>query len=145
MRAIPQAATIALTAEERRPLEALANSRKSEAHMRDRARTVLLAASGIASRAIARAVDCTPGTASKWRVRFARARMAGLSEIGDQGADKPYGSEHDGRILVLLDCPPPARYAAWTAPFMARELVDIHKQYIWRFLRVQSKRPVFPV
>jgi hypothetical protein len=45
--------------------------RKSQARMQERAWIVLLTASGIGSRAIARAVDCTPGTASKWRVRFA--------------------------------------------------------------------------
>jgi hypothetical protein len=80
MKAIPLATTIALTIKERLELEALAGSRKSEARMRDRARIVLLAASGIGLGAIAREVGCTPGTVSKWRVRFAGRRMAGLSE-----------------------------------------------------------------
>jgi transposase len=84
---IPRATVIALTKEERQALEAIAGSRKSEARMRDRARIVLLAASGLGSRAIARDLNCTPGTASKWRVRYARDRMAGLSETGDRGAD----------------------------------------------------------
>jgi hypothetical protein len=75
MKAIPQATTIALTIEERRELEAAAGSRKSEARMRDRTRIVLLAASGIGSRAIARQADCTPGTVSKWRVRFANGSI----------------------------------------------------------------------
>ena len=26
----------------------------------------------------------------------------------------------------------------WTTPLLARELVDIHEQYIWRFLRAQK-------
>jgi transposase len=106
--------------------------------MRDRARIVLLAASGIGSRAIGREVGCTPGTASKWRVRFARDRMEGLNETGERGAERKYGPEHDRRILALLDRPPPAGYANWTAPLMARELVDVHEQYIWRFLRAHK-------
>jgi transposase len=138
MKAIPLATPIALTIKERQELEALAGSRKSEARMRDRARIVLLAASGIASRAIAREVSCTPGTVSKWRVRFASHRMAGLSETGDRGAEPKYGPEHDKRILAMLDQPPPAGYSNWTAPLLARELVDIHEQYIWRFLRRQK-------
>ena len=69
MRTIPPATPITLTPDERAALETLANSRKSEARMRDRARIVLLAADGLGSRAISRAVGCTPGTASKWRVR----------------------------------------------------------------------------
>jgi hypothetical protein len=51
---IPQATTIALTVEERKTLEAIAGSRKSEARMRDRAVIVLLAASGTGSRNRAR-------------------------------------------------------------------------------------------
>src|SRR5471030_770914 len=138
MKAILQATVIALTIEERRALEALAGSRKSEARMRDRARIVLLAASGAGSRAIAREVGCTPGTASKWRVRYASHRMAGLSETGDRGAEPRYGPEHGRRILAMLDQSPPAGYSNWTAPLLARALVDIHEQYIWRFLRAQK-------
>jgi hypothetical protein len=38
----------------------------------------------------------------------------------------------------MLDRAPPAGYANWTAPLPARELVEIHEQYIWRFLRTQK-------
>jgi transposase len=138
MKTIPQATPIVLTADERRELDALSGSRKSEVRMRERARIVLLAAGGLGSRAIGRAVGCTPGTASKWRVRYARDRMDGLSETGDRGAEPKYGPEHGQRILALLDQPPPAGYSNWTAPLLARELVDIHEQYIWRFLRAQK-------
>jgi transposase len=138
MRSIPRATPIALTAEERRTLEVLAGSRKSEARMKERATIVLLAAEGLGSRAIAREVGCMPGTVSKWRVRYARDRMAGLSETGDRGADAKYGEEHGKRVLAMLDRPPPDGYANWTAPLLARELGDIHEQYIWRFLRAQK-------
>src|SRR5260221_13698870 len=129
MKLIPRATAVALTTEERRALEALAGSRTAEARMRDRARIVLLASAGMASRAIAREVAFTPGTASKWRVRYANERMAGLSETGDRGNAPKYGPEHGQRILALLDQPPPAGYASWTAPLLARALVDIHEQY----------------
>lgn len=46
--------------------------------MRQRARIVLMAADGMAPRAIGRAVGCTTGTASKWRVRHAERRLGGL-------------------------------------------------------------------
>ena len=138
MRSPPTATPIVLTAEEQRTLEALASSRKSEARMRDRARIVLLAAAGMGSRAIGREVGCEPGTVSKWRVRYARDRMAGLSETGERGATPKYGPEHDKRILAMLDASPPDGYANWTAPLLSRELGDIHEQYIWRFLRAQK-------
>jgi transposase len=138
MKSIPMATPISLSSEERKTLEALAGARKSEARMRERARIVLLAASGLGSRAVAREVGCTPGTASKWRIRFARDRMAGLSETGDRGAERKYGPAHDQRILAMLDQPPPDGYANWTARLLSRELGDIHEQYIWRFLRAQK-------
>ena len=135
MRAIPEATAIVLTADERAALEALSRSTKSEVRMRQRARIVLLAAAGLATREIGRQVGCTTGTASKWRVRYAADRLAGLSEVGDRGAEPTYGKTHQARILALLDQPPPAGYANWSGPLLARELGDIHEQYIWRFLR----------
>ena len=138
MRIIPCATTITLTAEERTALEALARSTKSEVRMRDRARIVLLAADGLATRAIGRMVGCTTGTASKWRVRYARDRLAGLDETGNRGAAPKYGPGDQRRIFARLDQPPPAGYANWSAPLLARALGDVHEQYIWRFLRAQK-------
>src|SRR6202040_3214242 len=65
MNGIPEATPIILTEAERTELEALARSTKTEYRLRQRARIVLLAADGVASRAIGRAVGCTTGTASK--------------------------------------------------------------------------------
>jgi transposase len=138
MRAIPKATEITLSAEERRELEALSRSTKSEVRMQLRSRIVLLAAEGAATREISRRLSCTIGTVSKWRVRYAKDRMAGLAEVGERGAEPKYGAKHQQRILAMLDRPPPAGYANWTAPLMARALGDIHEQYIWRFLRAQK-------
>ena len=92
-----------MTEEERQQLERLARSTKSEARQRFRARIVLLAAAGTATREISRRLRCTIGTASKWRVRYARDRLAGLSEVGDRGAQPTYGPEHQQCILAMLD------------------------------------------
>lgn len=116
-------------------LDTLAGSRGSEARLR--ARLLLLTASGLASRAIARELGCMPGAVSNWRVRYARDRTAGLSETGKRGAEPKYGPAHNRRILALLDQPPPAGHGNWTALLLARELVDIHEPYIWRFLRAR--------
>jgi transposase len=138
MKTVPCATVITLTADERSVLEALCRSTKSEARMRFRARIVLLAAGGMGTREIGRAMGCTTGTASKWRVRYARDRLAGLDETGERGAAPKYGPTHQRRILAMLDQPPPAGYANWTAPLLARALGDVHEQYIWRFLRAQK-------
>ena len=134
---IPEATLGILTMEERADLDRLARSRRS---LRQRARIVLLAANGMASRAIGRAVGCTTGTVSKWRVRYAEKRLAGLNETGDRGAEPKYTAETNKRILTLLDQVPPKGYARWTGPLLAAALgdVDVHVQYIWRFLRAQK-------
>ena len=62
MRGIPEATVIILMAEERAELEGLARSTKTEHRLRQRARIVLLAADGVASRAIGRAVGSYRGT-----------------------------------------------------------------------------------
>jgi transposase len=79
----------------------LARSTKTEYRLRQRARIVLLAAAGVASRAIGREVGCTTGTASKWRVRYATDRLAGLDETRDRGAKPKYTAETDKRILAV--------------------------------------------
>src|SRR6266702_909147 len=138
MTGIPEATSIRLTEEERTELLSLARSTKTEYRLRQRARIVLLAAAGMASRAIGREVGCTTGTASKWRVRYARERLAGLDETGDRGAEPKYTAGTDKRILAVLDRPVPAGHGRWTGPLIAAELSDVDVQYVWRFLRAQK-------
>ena len=117
---------------------ASSRSGKTAHRLRQRARIVLLAADGMATRAIGRAVGCTTGTASKWRVRFARHRLAGLEETGRRGAAPKYTAETGKRILALLDKPPPAGYGRWSGPLLAKALGDVDVQYVWRFLRAHK-------
>jgi hypothetical protein len=58
-----------------------------------------------------RLVGCTTGTASKWRVRYARHRLAGLDETGKRGAQPNYGPEHGSFIASYNET---ARPFAWT-------------------------------
>jgi transposase len=138
MSSIPDATAIVLTAAGRAELDGLARSTRTEYRLRQRARIVLLAAEGMATRAIARTVGCTTGTASKWRVRYAEQRRAGLDETGKRGAAPRYTADTGKRILGVLDGAPPAGYARWTAPLIAAALGEVHEQYVWRFLRSQQ-------
>ncbi len=137
MNGIPEATRIVLSAEERTELEGLVRSTKTEYRLRQRARIVLLAAGGMASRAIGRTVGCTTGTTSKWRVRYADRRLAGLDETGERGAEPKYTAETGKRILALLDQPPP-KGCPLDGPLLAAALGDLDVQYVWRFLRAQK-------
>lgn len=118
-------------------LEGLVRSPRTEQRLAERARIVLHAADGMATRAIARAVGCANVTVSKWRVRFAADRLAGLADKPRPGAAPTYDAATGRRILAVLDRPPPAGFARWTAPLLAAALGDVHEQHIWRFLRAQ--------
>jgi transposase len=135
--AIREATPIVVSAEERTALEAWARAPTTEQRLVERARIVLLAADGWASRAIAREVGCARGVVSRWRVRFARDRLAGLADAPRSGKPRTYGEDAGRRILALLDRSPPAGFARWTAPLIAKELGDVSDQYVWRFLRAQ--------
>jgi transposase len=135
--AIREATPIVLTADERTTLEGWVRSGVIEHRLVERARVVLLAAAGMASRRVAREVGCARGVVSKWRVRFARDRLAGLADAPRPGKPKTYDAAVDRRILAALDRPPPTGFARWTAPLLARELGDVSDQHIWRFLRAQ--------
>jgi transposase len=135
--AIQEATPIVLTAEERRRLEGWVRSSKTERRLVERARIVLLAAAGMGSRAIGRELGCARGVVSKWRVRFARERLAGLADAPRSGKPRTYDAATDRRILAALDRPPPEGFARWTAPLLARELGDVSDQHVWRFLRAQ--------
>ena len=135
--AIREATPIVLTADERSTLESWVRSGAIEHRLVERARVVLLAATGVASRRVAREVGCARGVVSKWRVRFARDRLAGLADAPRSGKPKTYDAAVDRRILAALDRSPPAGFVRWTAPLLARELGDVSDQHIWRFLRAQ--------
>ncbi len=137
-KSISEATPIHLTELERVELEGLARSRKTEHRLRQRARIVLLAASGVATRAIGREVGCTTGTASKWRVRYAADRLAGLGESGNRGAAPKYTEETTRRILRVLDLAPPPGHGRWTGPLIAKALGDVDVQHVWRVLRAQK-------
>jgi len=119
MKTIPKATAIELTQDERTVLEGFVRSTKTEYRLRQRARIVLLAAGGMATRAIGREVGCTTGTASKWRVRFAEHRLGGFSETGRRGAAPKYTAQTGKRILALLDAPVPAGYGRWSGPLIS--------------------------
>lgn len=138
MSKLSEATRITLTQEERSELEGLARSGKTAHRTRLKARIVLMAADGVATRAIGRTLGCTTGTASKWRVRYAKDRLAGFSEAGKRGAAPKYDTGTDARILALLDQKPPQGYSNWTGPLLAKALCDVDVQYVWRFLRAQK-------
>ena len=135
---IPDAVEVRLSRKDRAELEA--RLRAPTTAQRDvlRARIVLLAAQGRSTRSVADELETMPRTVSLWRGRYAREGLAGLEERPRPGPKPKYSEATARRILAVLDQPAPSGFARWTAPLIAVELKDVHKQYIWRFLRAQK-------
>jgi len=138
MQIVPAATPVEISDEARTVLEGWSRSFKVAHRLRQRALAVLLCGEGLASRAVARKFGCTPGTASRWRVRYAREGLDGLEDRRRPGKAPSYTVATDRRILAQLDKAPAKGYARWSAPLLAEALGDVSDQYIWHFLRAQK-------
>jgi len=133
---MPGSATpIELSEQEREILRQWSRSVTTEHRLVERARIILLAAEGLATREIARRLQTRPARVSKWRTRFAEQRITGLSDNPRSGKPAKYDAETEKRILAQLDQPPPQGYAQWSGPLLARALGDVSVHQVWRVLR----------
>jgi transposase len=133
-----KATEIRLDPETRSRLEGWVRASSTEQRYVRRARIVLLAADGMASRAIAREVGVMTGIVSIWRKRFAAAGIDGLRDKPRPGAKRVYSDVTDKRILAMLDQPVPKGRARWDGKLLAKELGDVDVNYVRRFLRKQK-------
>jgi transposase len=129
---------ITLTDEERAQLTAWTRNGTSEQRMAMRARIVVAAAAGQATKEIALQMGLRPATVSKWRTRFSHGRLAGLQDGPRSGKPAIYGEETTRRILAHLDEPPPAGYSMWTGGLVAQALGDVTDDQVWKVLRQQG-------
>lgn len=132
---ILEAREVRVSRKERQELERRCRSPRTLQRDLKRARIVLLAAAGRSTRSIAQEVGVEPRIASRWRNRFADEGLAGLEDKPRPGKKPLYTKATDKRILALLDKPPPAGFARWTGPLLAKALDGVDVQYVWRFLR----------
>ena len=135
---IPKATVIRLDRKTRIELEGWLRASTTEQRMARRARIVLLAADGWASRAIARKVGVMTGVVSVWRTRFAASGIDGLKDKPRPGAKPVYTEATGKRILAVLDRPAPKGRARWTCELIAEALGDVDVNYVRRFLRKQK-------
>src|SRR3954466_4263383 len=135
---IPKAREVRLKPKVRKVLEARCRAPTTAQRDVRRARIVLLAAAGRSTRSIAEDVGVQPRIVSNWRRRFAEHGLGGLKDHPRAGKTPTYGRATNKRILALLDQPPPAGYARWTGPLLAKALGDVDVQYVWRFLRAHN-------
>jgi len=132
------ATRIAVSDAERAQLIAWTRQGTTEQRIAQRARIVLEAAAGRATREIASQLGLRPATVSTWRTRFSEARLAGLADRPRSGKPPVYGEDTTRRILATLDQPPPEGSSTWTGGLVARALGDVPEAQVWRVLRQHS-------
>lgn len=130
-----RATVITLSDAEREALASWVRKPTTEQRLAQRARIILEAGAGRLTTEIAALLDVRPATVSRWRTRFAAARLDGLADEPRSGKPATYDAGTERRILAQLDQPPPAGHATWTGRLVAQALGDVSPSQVWRVLR----------
>ena len=128
-------AVILLTPEERQVLEEAVRARTAPYRTVQRARLILLAADGMASKAIAGEIGLSRAMVVQRRQRFVETRLEALNDAPRSGKKPRYGRDTERRILALLDTDPPSGRGGWTGALVARQMGDVSSHQVWRVLR----------
>ena len=117
----PATAPLRMTGGQHEVLEKLAVARATPEREVRRARALLLAADGVASTAIAKAVGASPASVTAWRVRFAAEGLARFGTVrGGRGRKPSISAERVAAIVhaTLQDKPPGQTH--WSCRSMAK-------------------------
>ncbi len=111
-----------------------------------RARIILLAATGMASRQISKQVGMHESHVAMWRQRFLAEGLDGLSDAARPGAPRRYGHDEWIKIAALATTAkdPDDPVATWTYQDLADALADdigISRSQLWRILEELDIKP----
>ena len=127
---------IQFSTEEKETLLRWMRSSKTEQRLVQRARVILLAASGMNGKQIALRLQTRAARISKWLRRFAKDRIAALNDSARSGEKRrKYTGATEERILKAHDEPPPAGYSRWNGRLLAENLGQVSKDQVWRVMR----------
>ena len=107
------AVQIILTPAEREQLERNVKSQTVERRLFLRSKIVLMSAEGKECIQIAELLEVSEKTCRKWRNRFAKERMAGLSDLQRSGAPEIFTPE-ERQEIIRIACEPPKDIRRWT-------------------------------
>src|ERR1017187_8310754 len=122
------------SAEDKASLVAITKSRIEEARAVERAQIILACLEGKEIQRVARELEVSIPTVTKWRKKFALWGLRGLRDQPRPGKPAKYDSAFRNRVLALLEQPPPAGMSHWDGPAVAEKLgASVHA--VWRVLR----------
>jgi transposase len=136
-----RAPVITLSPEQRTVLESQARSRSLPLRVVERARIVLLAASGQQDKEIAAGMVTTPKKVSRWRKRFLALGMAGLLKDAPRPGRKPtIGARLTQRVVTMTTRQRPSNATHWSTRTMAAA-VGISEASVRRIWRAHGLKP----
>jgi transposase len=136
-----RAPVITLSPEQRRVLESQARSRSFPLRVVERARIVLLAASGQQDKEIAARMVTTPKKVSRWRKRFLALGVAGLLQDAPRPGRKPTISARlRQRVVTMTTRQQPSNATHWSTRTMAAA-VGISEASVRRIWRAHGLKP----
>ena len=135
------APAITLSAEQRTLLESQVRSRSLPVRVAERARIVLLAASGQQDKEIAASLAITPKKVSRWRKRFLALGVAGLQKDAHRPGRKPIiGARLTKRVVTMTTRQQPTNATHWSTRTMAAA-VGISEASVGRIWRAHGLKP----
>ena len=135
-----RATPIVLSGPERAELEGLARRRNAPQGLALRARIVLRCAAGLSNQAVAGELGICAHTAGKWRERFAKDRLDGLSDKPRSGAPRRIGDEAVAALVTRTLETMPAGATHWSRRSMAKA-VGLSATTVGRVWRAFGLRP----
>ena len=136
-----RAPVITLSPEQRTVLESQARSRSLPLRAVERARIVLLAASGQQDKEIAARMVTTPKKVSRWRKRFLALGVAGLLQDAPRPGRKPTISARlRQRVVTMTTRQQPSNATHWSTRTMAAA-VGISEASVRRIWRAHGLKP----
>ena len=132
------AVEIVLTEEEHAELTRLARSKVTSVRLAQRARIILLAAQGLANKVIAVQLDVGRIQVSRWRERYAQARLAGIERDLPRGA--PPVKVDVARLVELTTQSKPTAATHWSTRTMAQTL-GVSAASVSRHWRANGLKP----
>ena len=124
-------AVLVLSDEERSYLERQARRRRVARSISDRCRMILRCADGLTNKAVAAEIGVHEHTVGKWRRRFLKERIEGLSDEPRPGRPRTLTDDQVAKVVERTLSATPADATHWSLRSMAKESGLSHTT-IWR-------------
>src|SRR5260221_10675406 len=137
-------AILEVTAEERADLERYARGRTTAQALAFRARIVLVSESGKRNKQVAREVKADLGVVSKWRKRFIKDRVAGLTDLPRSNVHRKLDDERVEEVVRRTLESTPKGATHWSSRKMAKQagVSQSSGSRIWRAFQLKHHRTI---